>query len=167
MNYNIAQPFFESAQKYPEKLALFADGKRYNYRDLLHRVTCVANWLATGCDAPPQRVGILGSRSAEVCVGILAAAWVGAAYVPISLKQPELGVADLLKRSGLGALIADRAGSRMLTPRVLQEAPAKILAVRDGIPASSDNVAFMEDLPAASLHEPLALAADELAYILY
>src|SRR5579871_2653102 len=103
MNYNVALPFFESAQKYPEKLALFADGKSYTYGELLDRVLQAASWLSAG--GLPRRVGILGSRSAEACIGVLASTWLGAAYLPISLKQPELGIIGLLKRSGLDALI--------------------------------------------------------------
>jgi D-alanine--poly(phosphoribitol) ligase subunit 1 len=179
MNYNIARPFFESAHKHPEKLALFADGKNYSYRELLHRVVAVADWLASGDGTPPKRVGILASRSAEACIGILAAAWVGAAYVPISLKQPEMGAAGLLKRSGLGALIADRRGSQILTPLVREQAPRKILAVRGSISADSgERTAYFDDLRFDDLHfdnlptsgrfgEPVVLGADAPAYILF
>jgi len=169
MNYNIAQPFFESARRHPERLALFADGEHYSYRELLDRVVRVADWLASGEQDPPRRVGIFGSRSAEACIGILAAAWVGAAYVPISLKQPELGVAGLLKRSGLTAMIADRTGSQMLTSRVLEEAPAKILAVRDSsLGHSNEKMAYFDELgPATFLSQPVESAAGAIAYILY
>jgi amino acid adenylation domain-containing protein len=184
MNYNIARPFFESAHKHPEKLALFAEGKNYSYRELLHRVISVAEWLASGDGTPPKRVGIFASRSAEACIGILAAAWVGAAYVPISLKQPEAGAAGLLKRSGLGALIADRRGSQMLTPLVREQAPKKILAIRGSIPADSgEGMSYFDDLHFDDLHfddlhfealptsgrfdGPVALGADAPAYILY
>ncbi|HYA26120.1 MAG TPA: amino acid adenylation domain-containing protein [Terriglobales bacterium] len=169
MNYNIAQPFFESAQKHPDKLALFADGENYTYCELLDRVARVADWLATGDEGTAKRVGIFGSRSAEACIGILAAAWVGAAYVPISLKQPELGVAGLLQRSGLSALIADRAGSQMLSARVLEEAPAKILAVgnNDAAPSPKQIAGFDELSPAKQLRQPVAAGPDTIAYILY
>jgi len=169
MNYNIAQPFFESAQKHPDKLALFADGETYTYRQLLDRVVRVADWLACGDEDIPRRVGIFGSRSAEACIGILAAAWVGAAYVPISLKQPELGVAGLLKRSGLGALIADRTGSQMLTARVLEAAPAKILAVRtnDAV-ASAKQITCFEELPSGEqVRQAVLVVPETIAYILY
>ncbi len=168
MNYNIAQPFFESAQKYPDKTALFADGKSYTYRAMLERVLAVANWLTNG-DQAPQRVGIFGSRSAEACIGVLAAAWVGAAYVPISLKQPELGVAGLLKRSGLEAVIADHTGSQLLTPTVLEHAPAKVLTLRESVPTDLvKRVNGFDDLPPAKrLLQPKVSADESTAYILY
>ena len=168
MNYNIAQPFFESAGKHPEHLALFADGESYSYRQMLDRVLRVANWLSIG-EGPPRRVGILGSRSVEACVGILAAAWVGAAYVPISLKQPELAVASLLKRSGVEALITDRTGSQMLTPYLLDHAPTRVLSIRGFVPSGiSSRVAYFDDLPSAlRRNDPVVARPDDLAYILY
>lgn len=169
MNYNIACPFFESARRFPEKLALFADGKGYSYREMLDRVVRVADWLSGGGEGSSKRVGILGSRSMEACVGILAAAWVGAAFVPISLKQPELGVAALLKRSGLLALITDKNGSQMLTSRILEQAPAEILSVREAVLAgvSEAVIGFNELPPAAHLNEPVVVDASAPACVLY
>jgi D-alanine--poly(phosphoribitol) ligase subunit 1 len=168
MNYNIAQPFFESAKKLPDKLALFADGENYTYRELFDRVLRVADWLAAGDQGTPKRVGIYGSRSAEACIGILAAAWVGAAYVPISLKQPEIGVAGLLERSGLDALIADRTGSQMLTARVLEAAPAKVLAPGDHATAAGKQIACFDQLPSGmQFRSPVEVGPDTVAYILY
>ena len=169
MNYNIAQPFFESAKRYPERLALSADGRDYCYGELLSRVLDVACWLASGNKGRPERVGILGSRSAEACIGILAAAWLGAAYVPISLKQPELAIAGLIQRSGLSALIADRAGSRLLTRPVLKAAPPKLLVVQGS--GSTDGgmpITYFDTLPSAAQHlEPAMAPPDSIAYILY
>jgi D-alanine--poly(phosphoribitol) ligase subunit 1 len=170
MNYNIAQPFFESAQKYPDKLALFADGQNYTYPEVLDAVTAVATWLSSGDGGAPKRVGILGSRSMEACVGILAAAWVGAAYVPISLKLPEAGVVNLLKRSGLDALIVDRTGSKMLTPHLLEQAPEKLLCVRKHVPTEfAEGSAYFEELPRLGnvAQGPVTTPADGVAYILY
>jgi acyl-CoA synthetase (AMP-forming)/AMP-acid ligase II len=70
MNYNIARPFFESAHKHPEKLALFAEGKNYSYRELLHRVISVAEWLASGDGTPPKRVGIFAAGQADYFAGV-------------------------------------------------------------------------------------------------
>jgi D-alanine--poly(phosphoribitol) ligase subunit 1 len=169
MHNNIAQPFFESARRYPQKLALFANGKNYSYLELLEIVRRIAHRLSNAGKAAPKRVGILASRSMEACAGILAAAWVGAAYVPISLKQPELGVVGLLQRSGLDALVADATGSQMLTADVLAHAPAKAIGVRRRVPHGGDARVydFNELAPAPDLGEPTQTTAESVAYILY
>jgi D-alanine--poly(phosphoribitol) ligase subunit 1 len=171
MNCNIAAPFFESALKYPEKLALFADAKSYSYREVLDSVCRVASWL-TAEGAAPKKVGIIGSRSMGACVGILGAAGVGAAYVPISLKQPEYGVIGLLKRSGLDAVIADASGSAMLTAPVLEQAPAKVLCIGEAQAQAASAMragrSWFDDLPDTSeKQEPVLMGADDVAYILY
>jgi D-alanine--poly(phosphoribitol) ligase subunit 1 len=170
MNYNITQPFVESARKYPNKLALYADGREYTYQEVLDLVTRVADWLSNGIGRSPNRVGIFASRSMEACVGILAAAWVGAAYVPINLKLPGAGVAGLLRRSGLDALIADATGSKMLTPQLVEESPAKILCVRNHVPSGpAGRLAYFEELPPTDslADRPVNTAADGVGYILY
>jgi D-alanine--poly(phosphoribitol) ligase subunit 1 len=170
MNYNIAQPFFESARKYPNKLALFADGQRYTYEEMLDLVTRVASWLSSGSGGAPKRVGIFGSRSMEACVGILGAAWAGAAYVPINLKLPEAGVVSLLKRSGLDAIIADSTGSKMLTPLILEHSPAKVLCVRKNVPSGfAEGPSYFEELPRATNvgAGPVRIGAEEVVYIIY
>jgi acyl-CoA synthetase (AMP-forming)/AMP-acid ligase II len=108
-NYNLALPFYESSRKHPGNLALWAEGKEFSYAEVLEKVLRVADWLCSGGPAP-KRVGILASRSSDACIGILAAAWVGAAYVPINLALPEAGLVEILNRSALDALIADNSG---------------------------------------------------------
>jgi non-ribosomal peptide synthetase component F len=128
MNFNIARPFFDAAYKHPQRSVVVADGVTHTYQEMLEAILRTAQWLSSADENPPKRVGILGSRSLEACVGILASAWVGAAYVPINLKQPESRIIGLLERSGLDALVADRYGSRILTAAVLGRAPRRILS---------------------------------------
>jgi amino acid adenylation domain-containing protein len=169
MNYNLAQSFFESAQKYPEKLALFVDQERYSYSEMLDHVIQVAGWLSRSNRGSPKRVGIFGSRSFEACISILGAAWMGDAYVPISVKQPERRVADLLNRSGLDALIVDRTASQMLTAGLLKKAPPEILCHRGTVPAGiAQNVTYFDELtPPLNLSPPVVLCEKSLAYVLY
>src|SRR5271170_5298664 len=100
MSHSLAGPFYESACAHPDRLALWSDGQEFSYRELLERVLSAAEWMCSG-GIIPKRVGILASRSSEACTGILAAAWIGAAYIPINLALPEAGVIEILKRSGL------------------------------------------------------------------
>ena len=169
MNYNLAQPFYESAHRYPDRAAIHAHEGELSYRDVLGRVRSVAAWLRDQGTAP-KRVGILASRSAEACIGILAAAWIGAAYVPINLSFPETALIAVLKRSGLDALIADKEGSRLLTAEAMSACPQIVLARRTGGPGSSSHRIFTEysDLNASSAAtEPEQVDKDAPGYILY
>lgn len=168
MNFNLAWPFYESVRKHPDKLALWVDNQEFSYQDVFDEVLRVANWLCRD-NIAPKRVGILASRSMDGCVGILAAAWVGAAYVPVNLALPEAGVIDILNRSDLDALVADIAGSGMLSAGVLEACPSKVLARRIQIPptATSRTTDYDELLSAASLTEPVSMDQATPGYMIY
>lgn len=168
MNYNLAQPFYETFREHPDRLALSADGSELSYREVMQRVASVSGWL-TSQGAHPKRVGVLASRNAEACIGILATAWIGAAYVTINLALPELGMIEILKRSGLDALVAGPEGSRLLTPNLLAACPARVLAHRDRIPGeASSSIDDYSDLPvSAPISEPEPMESGDPGYILY
>jgi len=167
-NFNLALPFYESARKHPDNEALWADGKGFSYKEMLEEVLRVANGLCLD-GAVPKRVGILASRSSDTCIGILAAAWVGATYVPINLAYPEEGIVGILNRSDLDALIADHAGEKMLSADMLQASPSKVLARRKNPShkASSRITYFDELLPVPEITEPIHVNSAAAAYILY
>jgi D-alanine--poly(phosphoribitol) ligase subunit 1 len=168
MNYNLAQPFYDSVRKYPDNLAIHANEEELSYRDVLERVITVVQWLASGKTAP-KRVGILASRSSEACIGILAAAWIGAAYIPVNLALPEAGLLRIIQKSGLDALIADKEGSQLLSSRLLAACPPLVLAHRNHLPGnSSKSITDHNDLAApSSVTQPLHVDPVEPGYILY
>jgi len=168
MNYNLAQPFYESACRLPDRRAIYTDGNALSYRDALQRVRTVAGWLSSQGNVP-KRVGILASRSAEACIGILAAAWIGATYVPVNLALPEFGLLEILKRSSIDALIADEEGSRLLSPSLLAACPPMVLAHRKHTSASSSGlVADYSDLTEApAITTPRPMESSAPGYILF
>jgi D-alanine--poly(phosphoribitol) ligase subunit 1 len=168
MNYNLAQPFYESAHRYPDAVAIHADGRGLLYRDVLQQVKTIAAWMRS-LGAAPRRVGILASRSSGACIGILASAWIGAAYVPVNLAFPEAGILDIVRRSGLDALIADKEGSQLLTPKVMAACPSKVLAWRNSVPGPSRELItdYTELNPAPSETKPNHVDPTAPGYILY
>jgi amino acid adenylation domain-containing protein len=168
MNYNLAQFFYESACRHPDRPAINANGEELSYRDVLQRVRATADWLRSR-GTTPKRVGILASRSSEACIGILAAAWIGATYVPVNLAFPEAGQKGILQQSRLDALIADKAGSQMLSDGLLAACPPIVLAWRNDAPGrSSELITDYNDLGLSpSGTEPDQVGAEMPGYILY
>ena len=168
MNFNLASPFYLSACKYADRLAISADGQELTYAECLEQVVRVAEWLRAGTKLP-RRVGILASRSADCCIATLAAAWIGAAYVPINLSMPEQGKLRVMNRANLDALIADSAGSSMLTQGLLDAAPDRVLARTALIPErSSKSISDFEELkPAAGPAEPALVDGAATGYIMF
>lgn len=167
-NANFALPFYESACRFPANLALSADGVELTYRELLERVASVVSWMCAD-GAVPRRVGILGSRSVDICVGLLAAGWVGAAYVPINYAYPEAGKIGMLRRSNVDVLIADAGGSAMLTGALLDAAPQRILARTAKAPQPRPaSLTDFHQLPRPPENlRPSEVSAHSAAYILF
>lgn len=167
-NYNLAKPFSDTSRQYPDRIALCVDGRKLTYAETLKEVFRIVHWMhAFG--TPPKRVGILAARGLEAYVGILASAWVGAAYVPIDIALPELALIALLNRSGLDVLITDPAGSAMISESVLAGCPPRVLVSRRDlpVPAKKPVTDFDELQCAEDPGEPAFMATSEPGYMMY
>ncbi|MEN0002339.1 MAG: AMP-binding protein, partial [Pseudomonadota bacterium] len=142
------------------------DGRvQYSYEDLKRRVQLVAAHLKPALRA--GRVGVLGSRSAEACIGFLGTGWAGGTYVPLGLSQPEARLIALLERLELDALIVDKAGAKLLSPALRRAAPDLILAP-DGATGKVHPIGKTGTTEIAQmLPEPAEVSPDHLAYIIF
>ena len=126
MTFNLALQFQRSAHRFPKHTAIAIGSTLYSYGDIAAVVQRCAETLFP--HLAEARVGILGSRSVHACAGILATAWAGGTYVPLSLKYPDDRLVELLEFLALDALIVDDAGFKRLTPELRRVCPQTILA---------------------------------------
>jgi D-alanine--poly(phosphoribitol) ligase subunit 1 len=70
-NFNLAVPFWQSARSNPEREALVVGSESFTYKDLKEKVRGLACLLTPALTH--GRIGILATRSAEACIGLLAA----------------------------------------------------------------------------------------------
>ncbi len=168
MNYNLALPFYENAIRAPQALALVVDERRFSYEELAGLARRISGWLNR---APTTTVGILASRSIEMYAGVLGTLWSGAAYVPINPTIPEDRLLRILQTTQMDALIADRAGAALLTERVLEAAPRRILLGENAQPGAGGAAERSFEMRMALADEgpkqPAVVAEDALAYILF
>src|SRR3989442_7276367 len=87
-------------------------------------------WLESAAERPPERVGILASRSLAAYAGILGAWWCGASYVPLNPKLPAARLLKIQEITGLDALVVDAAGLPLLLKKSPSAAPARVPAPR-------------------------------------
>jgi D-alanine--poly(phosphoribitol) ligase subunit 1 len=127
MNYNLALPFYENSSANPQALALFVGETRFSYGELANLARRISSWLSLNTREISGKVGILASRSLEAYAGVLGTLWSGAAYVPINPHTPEDRLIRILQQAKLDALVADQAGLDLLSDRVLECAPTRIL----------------------------------------
>jgi amino acid adenylation domain-containing protein len=172
-NYNLALPFYESSIRDPKALALFVNDSRLSYGELGSLVRRISGWLGPKSGEGSGKIGILASRTLEAYAGVLGTLWSGSAYVPIKPDIPEDRLIRILQQTKLDALIADQAGLDLLSNRVLECAPSRILFGAGAKPSPHalgfQGVSFKSfaDLSDAGPDRPVAVAGDALAYIIF
>jgi acyl-CoA synthetase (AMP-forming)/AMP-acid ligase II len=139
MNSNIGLPFYNNAMRNPERLALSVNGRDFSYCELADIVGRIAGWLRESCSGEVKRVGILASRSWIAYAGILAAAWEGAAYVPLNPDWPEQRLQKILETTELDALVVDDRGLKLLSSEVLRFCPRRILSPGRSTPPPTEH----------------------------
>lgn len=152
----------KSARTHPDALCLRFGKTDVSYGDFAAKAAALAQQLQPNLHT--RRVGILGSRSLTAYVGIAAACWAGATYVPLNLKWPPERLISLMGELDLDALVVDANGAKRMTADVIAAAPDVIYAdtTIEGASVKPVPPAFIGDLPA-----PQARSADDLAYIVF
>jgi len=173
MNYNLALPFHKNAVLSPKSLALFVGRQRLSYAELANLARRISGWLLRKNHEVPGKVGILASRNVAAYAGVLGTLWSGGAYVPINPHSPEDRLIRILQITNLDALVVDQSGLHLLSDRVLEYAPKRILFGADAIPSNRTRE-FQEvisedlaELPDEGPDQPVYVSGDALAYIIF
>lgn len=167
-NYNITLNFLETAQKNSSNLFYSDRSTHLTYGEMHKLVVDLASFMTE--HKKPKKVGILGTKSPEAYIGILAAGYAGATYVPLNLKWPEQRIIQLLEALQLDVLIVDKQGLSLLTPDVLKTAPDLIVSVStQNLIAARDSQSLITfaDVKTENLIPPAKVGSKDLAYILF
>ncbi|MFH8440182.1 amino acid adenylation domain-containing protein [Streptomyces sp. NPDC018026] len=141
----------EGAARTPDRAALHGADGRTTYREAADRVGRTAAALAASGAAPGELVGVLARKSPGQYLAALSVVAAGGAYVPLGVDWPPARLDALLARHGIGRVLADAEGARLLAEL---ERPVHVLAL---------------DAPGHP-GEPLPLpvpAPDDLAYVIF
>jgi acyl-CoA synthetase (AMP-forming)/AMP-acid ligase II len=103
----LVQMLEEAAARNPLGEALVCGDTRLTWQALRQRVAAAAGALAQRGIGPGERVGILLGNRAEFPLAFLAAAWLGAIAVPISIREQKPGIDYILGHCGAKLLVDD------------------------------------------------------------
>jgi len=140
----------------PNGSALRIGSRELTYTELHDRALAMAGTILartdnTATDGGAKRVGVLGARTAEAYVGILAAFYAGASVVPLNPEYPAERTRRMIGAAGLSALVVD-AGGRGMLPELADEL--------GGIPV-------LLDATGPALDVPRVIDPDDIAYVLF
>lgn len=99
----LADIFYASAQKFPDKTALIFCEQQLTYRELDNWSNALANQLRSLGIGQGKSVGVWYPRSLELHAAILGIVKAGAAYIPIDSEMPEERVKTILEEAGASA----------------------------------------------------------------
>ncbi|WP_229287679.1 non-ribosomal peptide synthetase, partial [Burkholderia pseudomallei] len=156
--------FEAQAARYPDAIALIADGEPVGYAELNRRANRLARHLSARGLQPDQRVAICIDRGIDMVVAMLAVLKAGGAYVPLDPACPSERLDYLLRDCAPVALLTHaRLGASMQTRLVL--ALARLDTGCALIDLESDADAWRherdDDPP------PSGLTPRHLAYVIY
>ncbi|MEN8190849.1 MAG: amino acid adenylation domain-containing protein, partial [Thermodesulfobacteriota bacterium] len=94
---SVSRAFEKNAARFPDAVALVAEGARLSYRELNERANRFASLLLQRSMARDTIIGVVADRSAEAVVGMMGALKAGAAYVGIDPGYPEERISFILE----------------------------------------------------------------------
>lgn len=166
---SLVTAFFKHATQNPKSPCLMVDEKLYTYEQIVSRVQKIAGWLHRNTPQENARVGVLTDRSLEAYLGILAAAWSGRSYVPLSAKSPAPYLKTTLEAARLDALIIDAKGFETLGQELADSLPRAILnplsTHGSGGQVKIDGEASLAN--SRPLNEPRPVSCQAMAYLMF
>jgi amino acid adenylation domain-containing protein len=173
--------FERVAQQRQNAVAVVQNNRTLTYRQLDERANALAGRLQTAGAGPGALIGVLMERSLEWVVSLLAVLKTGAAYLPLSVDDPEERLIFMLRDAAVPILLVDPARAVtpasyegkvvVLEPRWLEEAPqpeAWISAETNGVdPAYAMFTSGSTGLPKAAVipHQAIARLVINTNYV--
>ncbi|HEY0062240.1 MAG TPA: amino acid adenylation domain-containing protein [Telluria sp.] len=161
--------FLRSCAKHPDAEALRIGPDHWSYRELeLLARRWASVLLEANSGARPARVAVFASRSLTAYVGVLAALYAGAAFVPLNPRFPAARTRAMLEQAQVSAIIADAGAAALLGEVCVGLALAPPVLLPDSEAGSGALRAGRAQLAgAAPLAAPVAPALHDLAYLLF
>jgi amino acid adenylation domain-containing protein len=167
--------FMESAERFPERPAVFAEGRTLSYRELQGVATRIAATIQTYPEfSRVPLTAVFGYRSPTAFAGVLGALLAGNGYVPLNRTFPTERTEVMFECSECRSIIVD-SGSLPQLRKLLDRADQPLLVI---LPDEPEARAFREQWPRhmfiglgdldspASWREPTA-TPDAIAYLLF
>jgi amino acid adenylation domain-containing protein len=157
------------AEHNPKRGALRVGAEAIGYAQLYRRIEAAAGALAELGVGPGDRVAVVGDKSTETIIGLLAVLRAGAAYVPLDPHAPPLRWAQLIRDASCAAVLSSKVAPETATGpeydnvRVLRITDLAKTGDREGDSNGDDSDS--DNSPAANL--PTLIDPDSVAYCMY
>ena len=165
--------FLRQARLGPGNAALVIGSRTYSYAEASEIARRWAARLIDSAGGRPRRVGVFAYRSEVSYLGVLAALFSGAAFVPLNRKFPVDRTRAMLEQADVDALIVDNESLPQLHEvlRGMKRPPALLLPATDAASLARDLPGEVFDRLALATATPLTtlppVSPEDLAYLLF
>ena len=162
--------FQNSAQQWPNKPCLVVKGTSFSYSDVESTARKWAGAIVDSIGRPASRVGVFGYRSRTSYVGVLAALFSGATFVPLNPTFPRERTREMIRQAELDAIIVDAGAVQQLADVLdgLEQAPLLLLPDSAALDQSGQPAIYAPQLESAqALRRLPPLLPSDIAYLLF
>lgn len=167
MGFLLNQLLSESAAKYPEKAAVWAQKRILTYHEVDEQSNQLANFLVSRGVRKGDRIGIYFTKAVESVAAMLGALKAGAVYVPLDPASPVDRIEYILGNCGIKGLVTTSERLKSLSPAARQGMAFSVL-VEGSVEGNPEAISWnaLGQFPSDRGPE-VQMTTTDLAYILY
>jgi amino acid adenylation domain-containing protein len=164
--------FLANAASRPDAPGLVVQGVTRTYGELEAKARVWANAICQALDGVPERVGVFAHRSETSYVGVLAALFSGATFVPLNRTFPPERTRAMIEAASLDAIIVDSSSAPQM-PQIaerLEHVPVLLLPEDEAAAMAGGGhvVLGKAELARSSALQALPpVLPDDIAYLLF
>jgi amino acid adenylation domain-containing protein len=152
MAYLLWQSVRDTAEAYPDRLAISDGHTRMSYAELLSSADRVSEALIGAGVRPGDRVGVLADKSSRCVAAMLGASQAGASYVPVDPKAPAARSKYILENAQVRFLVTEASLVKSLL----------LTSGTEGIPHAGRFLLLDDELGGEEIDEPHMLSWRDL-----
>lgn len=169
MAFLLNQLLTRSAERYPERPAIWARGRSLTYRELEERSNQLAHLLRERGLGKGDRVGLYFPKAVESIVAMFGVLKAGGVYVALDPGAPAQRIEYIIQNCGMRGLVTTGERLKLLDPQQIPSVEFSVLTEEAAAPATSNQIPWsaLATFTGSSAPQPLQPTTLDLAYIIY
>ena len=169
MAYLLNQLLTRSAERYPERPAIWARGRSLTYGELEERSNQLAHLLRERGLAKGDRVGMFFPKAVESLVAMFGVLKAGGIYVALDPSAPAGRIEYIIQNCGIRGLVTTGEKLKVLDPQQIPSVEFSLLAEENAAPEAVNQIpwAALSGFNGSRPPEPRQPTTLDLAYIIY
>ncbi len=169
MAFLLNQLLTRSAERFPERPAIWARGRSLTYAELEERSNQLAHLLRERGLAKGDRVGLFFPKAVESVATMFGVLKAGGVYVALDPSAPADRIEYIIQNCGIRALVTTAEKLKTLNPRQIPSVEFTVLAEQNVAPEAGNQIPWMAlvGFDGSRPPEPLQPTTTDLAYIIY